>query len=314
MRILLTGGAGFIGSHLLERLVRRGDHVTVLDDFNDYYDPAIKRSNLDEARGIGPFDLVEGDILRPDILDEAFRRARPEVVLHLAGRAGVRPSLQAPVLYHRVNVEGTLEVVDAMRRADVRRILFASSSSVYGEAPVPFREDYPDPCPLSPYGATKLAAELSLEQAHRAYGIQVTALRFFTAYGPRQRPDMAIHKFSRAILEGREIEMFGEGTTERDYTFIDDLVDGILRALAREDAFEVYNLGGSRTVALAELIRHLEAHLGLSARLRQQPEHPADPRRTWADVSKARKDLGYAPKTSLDEGLGRFVSWLVGRL
>jgi UDP-glucuronate 4-epimerase len=308
MRILLTGGGGFIGSQVLERLLP-ANQVTVLDDFNDYYDPAIKRRNLKEAATKGSFDVVEGDLRDPAVIAKALA-AKPEALIHLAARAGVRASLAAPELYSGVNVAGTVSLLEASRKAGVRKVVFASSSSVYGDSPnVPYRETE-TLAPISPYGATKLLGEQYLRVFGTLYGITSTALRFFTVYGPRQRPDMAIHAFARKILAGEEIPVFGDGTTRRDYTYVDDTVAGVLAALARDGGFEIYNLGESRTVELRELISLLEKHLGRRAKLKPMPEQPGDVKQTYADVSKARSGLGYNPSVDIDEGIRRFVKWL----
>lgn len=306
MRILLTGGAGFIGSHLLEKLIARGDDVAVLDDFNDAYDPAIKRSNLPG----GGFRLYERDLRGAT---EVVESERPDAVIHLAARAGVRDSLRDPALYDSVNVGGTLGLLEACRRAGVRRFLFASSSSVYGNAAVPFREDEPTLQPESPYGITKLVGEHYVRVYARLHGIHATCLRFFTVYGPRQRPDMAIHSFTRAIDEGREISMFGDGSTERDYTFITDIIQGILGALDHDEAFGIYNLGESRTVTLRRLISLLEERLGRKAKIRPLPDQPGDVQRTFAAVDLARETLGYAPKVAIEDGLKEWVEWYRAR-
>jgi UDP-glucuronate 4-epimerase len=302
MRILLTGGAGFIGSHLLERLLARGDDVAVVDDFNDYYDPALKRRNLPK----GGFRLHERDIR-----DAAgiVAQEKPDLLIHLAARAGVRPSLVDPALYESVNVAGTLGLLEACRRAEVRRFIFASSSSVYGNAHVPFREDDPALHPVSPYGVTKLLGEHYARIYSRLHGLHATCLRFFTVYGPRQRPDMAIHAFTAAIAQGREIRMFGDGSTERDYTHIADIVQGVLGAVDHDEPFGVYNLGESRTVALRRLIDLLGEQVGRKPLVKQFPEQPGDVQRTCASIDKARQNLGYAPGVAIEEGLRDFVAW-----
>lgn len=304
MNILLTGGAGFIGSHLLERLLPRGDDVCVVDDFNDYYDPALKRRNLQGKK----IELVEADI-RDLARVEPLVARKPDVLVHLAARAGVRPSVEDPVLYSDVNVRGTLGLLELCRRHGVRRFVFASSSSVYGNAPVPFRESQRSLEPISPYGATKLAGEHYGRVYNRLFGIQFTGLRFFTAYGPRQRPDMAIHKFARLLDRGEEMPVFGDGSTRRDYTYIDDILDGVVRAIDRPKPYEVYNLGESRTVELRELLALLESALGKKAKIARRPEQPGDVKETCADISKARSELGYDPKVSIEEGIRRFVEW-----
>jgi UDP-glucuronate 4-epimerase len=306
MKILLTGGAGFIGSHLLEQLIARGDDVAVIDDFNDYYDPAIKRSNLPR----GGFRLYERDIRAAA---EIVLREKPDLLVHLAARAGVRPSQSNPALYESVNVAGTLGLLEACRAAGVGRFVFASSSSVYGNAPVPFREDFEDLRPISFYGVTKLLGEHYVRVYARLHGLQATCLRFFTAYGPRQRPDMAIHAFTAAVATGREIPMFGDGSTERDYTFVTDIVQGLLGAIGTPEPFAIYNLGESRTVALRRLIELIGEHVGRTPRIRPLPEQPGDVQRTCASIERARARLGYAPKVSIEEGVKDFVAWFRSR-
>jgi len=302
MRVLLTGGAGFIGSQLLERLLARGDDVAVIDDFNDYYDPALKRSNLPKAG----FRLHERDIRDAA---ELVGREKPDAVVHLAARAGVRPSLADPLLYESVNVGGTLRLLEACRQAGVGRFVFASSSSVYGNGKAPASEDDEPLSPISPYGISKLMGEHYVRIYSHLHGLKATCLRFFTVYGPRQRPDMAIHAFARAIAEGREIPMFGDGSTERDYTHITDILQGVLAALDKPEPFAVYNLGESRTVPLRRLIELLEGYVGKKARIKPMPEQPGDVKRTFASIDKARKHLGYAPKVAIEEGLRDFVEW-----
>jgi UDP-glucuronate 4-epimerase len=302
MKVLLTGGAGFIGSHLLERLIARGDDVAVIDDFNDFYDPAIKRRNLPTSG----FRLHERDIRdAAPIVDQE----KPDVVIHLAARAGVRPSLKDPVLYESVNVGGTLVLLEACRRAGVKRFVFASSSSVYGDGKAPFREEEDDLRPVSPYGVSKLLAEHYVRVYAELHGLQATCLRFFTVYGPRQRPDLAIRSFTAAILEGREIPMFGDGSTERDYTHITDILQGALAAIDRPEPFAVYNLGESRPVPLRRLIELLGEYAGKKPLIRAMPEQPGDVKRTFASIEKARKNLGYDPKVTIEEGLRDFVAW-----
>lgn len=302
MRILLTGGAGFIGSHLLERLLARGEDVTVLDDFNDYYDPAIKRRNL-PASG---FRLVEQDLRDAAPL---VAELKPDVLIHLAARAGVRPSLRDPGLYESVNVAGTLGLLEACRRSGTGRVVFASSSSVYGDGKVPFSEDDPDLRPVSPYGVSKLLGEHYCRIYSQLHGLKISCLRFFTVYGPRQRPDMAIHAFTRAISEGREIPMFGDGSTERDYTYVDDIQQGILGALDHPEPFGVYNLGESRVTTLKRLIELIGERVGRKPIVKPLPEQPGDVKRTYAAIDRARKNLGYDPRTPVEEGLTRFVEW-----
>ncbi len=310
MRILLTGGAGFIGSHVLEALLARGDSVAVVDDFNPYYDPAIKRANLAALRG---FELVEGDLVDPALVARAYDAARPDAVVHLAGQGGVRPSLSAPALYAAVNAGATLNLLEEARRRGVRKFVFASSSTVYGDTSrVPFREDDPELRPVSPYGVSKLLAEHYVRLAHELHGLRASVLRFFSVYGPRQRPDMAIHSFARRIREGAELPFFGDGSSRRDYTYVGDTVQGVLGALGRDDGFEVYNIAESRTVTLSELVAALERRLGRKAVLKRLPPQPGDVAATHADISKARARLGYDPRTPFEEGLDRFCAWFAG--
>jgi UDP-glucuronate 4-epimerase len=302
MKILLTGGAGFIGSHLLECLIARGDDVAVVDDFNDYYDPAIKRRNLPKSG----FRLHETDIRDAAGL---VVREKPDLLVHLAARAGVRPSQSNPALYESVNVAGTLGLLEACRQAGVGRFVFASSSSVYGDAAVPFREDDENLHPISFYGVTKLMGEHYVRIYSALHGLRATCLRFFTAYGPRQRPDMAIHAFTTAITEGREIPMFGDGTTERDYTYVTDIVGGIVGAIDHPEPFGVYNLGESRTVQLRTLIDLIGKNVGKTPRIRPMPEQPGDVKRTFASIDRAKKALGYAPRVAIEDGVREFVAW-----
>jgi len=310
-RVVVTGAAGFIGSHLCERLVAAGWRVTGIDNFNDFYSPASKRRNLAGLAGKRSFRLVRGDIRRAAVLERAFS-SRPRVVIHLAAMAGVRPSMERPLLYQQVNVGGTLALLEAARRAPVRHFVFGSSSSVYGNSRrVPFSEDDPALEPVSVYAATKRAGELLCHTYHRAYGMPITMLRFFTVYGPRQRPDLAIHKFSRLMLAGKSIPFFGDGSMERDYTYVDDIVAGVLKALERPAGLRLFNLGSDRPVRLDELVRVLERTLGVRARLRRLRPPIGDVRRTWADLRRSRRQLGYRPATSLEEGLARFAEWLL---
>lgn len=309
-RILVTGGAGFIGSHVCEALIARGDHVIALDCFDDFYSPVLKRRNLSAVAGHERFRLLEGDIRDEATVGAAFAEA-PDGVIHLAARAGVRPSIEKPLLYEDVNVRGTLVLLEACRAHPSCRFVFASSSSVYGNRrEVPFRESDRVDDPISPYAATKKAGELLGHTYHHLYGIPVTCLRFFTVYGPRQRPDLAIHKFARLIEAGSPVPVFGDGTMTRDFTFIEDIVDGVLRALDRCVGYHIYNLGNESPVSVAELVRALEDALGRRARIERLPNQPGDVERTFADVTLARSDLGYQPRTLLRDGLARFVTWM----
>ena len=308
--VLVTGSAGFIGSHLCETLLARGDRVVGLDNFNDYYAPAVKRQNLARALESAAFTQHEFDILEETRLRELFEEVRPTVVVHLAARAGVRPSVEDPNLYHRVNVIGSQHILDACRDSGVGHLVWASSSSVYGNSTaVPFREDAPAQ-PVSPYGATKRMNELQGYVYHHLYGLPITLLRFFTAYGPRQRPDMAIHKFARLMLDGKPIPMFGDGSMQRDFTYIDDIIDGVVRAVDRPFPYEIFNLGESQTTCLRDLIALIAAALGREAQVRELPEQPGDVRMTCADIRHAQELLGYAPRVSMEEGVARFVAWL----
>jgi UDP-glucuronate 4-epimerase len=307
-RILVTGGAGFIGSHLSEALLARGDEVTILDNLNDYYDPALKRGNLEE---IGPgAQFVEGDIRDAALVADLFDRGRFEKVVHLAAMAGVRPSLEDPLHYADVNVRGTLVLLQEIVKHGGMPLAFASSSSVYGaNENVPFNETDDIHHPVSPYAATKRAGELLCYTYHHLHGFPISCLRFFTVYGPRQRPEMAIHKFVRAVFEGRPIPFYGDGTTRRDYTYIDDIVDGVVRSLDRCAGYEIYNLGESRTTSLSELVELIGEACGKTPILDRQGLQPGDVTITYADVSKAVERLGYSPSTTVETGLERFVAW-----
>ncbi len=310
MRILLTGGAGFIGSHLAEKLLERGDQVVCLDNFNDYYDPAVKRRNVAGVLEHPAYTLVEGDILDEKLLANVFEANTFDAIVHLAARAGVRPSIQQPLLYEQVNVRGTQLLLEQARAHEIPKFIFASSSSVYGaNKKVPFSEtDFVDN-PVSPYAATKKAGELICYTYHHLYDISCSCLRFFTVYGPRQRPDMAIHKFTRLIDAGEPVPMFGDGSSRRDYTYIDDVLQGVIQSIDRCEGYEIYNLGESQTIALRDLISKLETLLGKKARIQKLPPQPGDVPITYADISKAREKLGYNPQFPLDEGLERFVRW-----
>ena len=308
-RILVTGGAGFIGSHVCEALIARGDTVTVLDNFNAFYDPALKRVNAELLVKKGA-RLIEGDIRDERLLDRLLVDEAPDVVLHLAAMAGVRPSLADPLLYEDVNVRGTLLMLERLKRRPSTKFVFASSSSVYGaNEKAPFSESDDVQRPISPYAATKRAGELHAFTYHHLYGIPTTCLRFFTVYGPRQRPEMAISKFVAAVLADESIPMFGDGSTRRDYTYVDDIVDGVVRAIDRCKGYEIYNLGESQTVSLAEMIAEVGRACGRTPRVDRQPMQPGDVLVTFADVSKAKRQLGYAPKTNIRAGIEAFTAW-----
>jgi len=309
-KLLITGAAGFIGSALVDRLLARGDTVVGVDNFNHYYDPAIKRANLAGALASERFTLHETDICDEESFMALVDGERPDVIVHLAARAGVRPSLQDPNLYHRVNVIGSQHVLDACREFKPSHLVFASSSSVYGgSTDVPFTETDPVMRPISPYAATKRMNELQAHVYHHLYGLQVTLLRFFTVYGPRQRPDMAIHKFTERILQGKPIPMFGDGSTRRDYTYIDDIIQGVVQCVDTPFGYEIFNLGESRTTSLAELIALVEKHTGKQAHIEQHALQPGDVTITHADIRHARDLLGYAPHFTMDEGIANFVAW-----
>jgi UDP-glucuronate 4-epimerase len=310
MHILLTGVAGFIGSHLAERLLAEGHTIVGLDDFNDFYDPRVKRRNLAQVQQHQGFRLVEGDILNYTLLKSLFAAQPFDAIIHLAARAGVRPSIREPLLYQEVNCRGTNNLLEMARQHGVGTFLFASSSSVYGaNEKIPFAEEDPVDHPVSPYAATKKAGELLCYTYHHLFGLSVSCLRFFTVYGPRQRPDMAIHKFTRLIDAGEKVPMFGDGSSRRDYTFITDIIDGVVAALERCHGYAIYNLGESRTVELRYLISLISAALGKEAIVECLPEQPGDVPVTYADISRARKALDYAPKVPIEEGIERFVEW-----
>ncbi len=309
--ILITGGAGFIGSHLVDRMLGQGAHVTVVDNFNSFYDPAIKKANIAAHLERDGFELIEADIADSRVMNDLFARAGFDCVVHLAAQAGVRPSLEDPLGYEQTNVQGTFALLEAARRSRVPKFIFGSSSSVYGvNSKVPFSEDDPVSKPISPYAATKIAGEAACHVYSHLYDLQVVCLRFFTVYGARQRPDLAIHKFARLISEGRPIPVFGDGSTQRDYTYIDDIIAGVVAAMKYDQSrFEVINLGESQTVALRRLIELLERALDKPARIEHHPLQPGDVPVTFADVSKARRLLGYDPRTNIEAGIGRFVDW-----
>jgi UDP-glucuronate 4-epimerase len=311
MNILVTGGAGFIGSHVCERLLHCGHSVWVFDDLNSFYDPRLKRANLRDLQALGrPFEFVHGDITDRAAVEELFGSVRFDQVIHLAARAGVRPSLHEPALYQRVNVEGTVNILEAGRKRGTRKFVMASSSSVYGiNEKVPFSEKDAVGRPISPYAASKLACEALGHTYHHVYGLDVAMLRFFTVYGPRQRPDLAIHKFARLISDQRPIPVFGDGSTARDYTYISDIVEGVIACAQREFGYEVFNLGESQTVTLSRLIGLLERALERKAIIDRQPPQPGDVPRTFADITKARAQLGYAPSVPLEKGIEYFVKW-----
>jgi UDP-glucuronate 4-epimerase len=322
--ILITGGAGFIGSHLVDYLMsdaarqafnlQEAPRLTVVDNFNDFYDPAVKRANIARHLECDRFELIVTDITDAATMNQLFARRRFDAVVHLAARAGVRPSLIDPLAYEATNVRGTYVLLEAARQSGVRQFVFGSSSSVYGiNAQVPFSEDDPISRPISPYAATKIAGEAACQVYSHLYAMRTVCLRFFTVYGARQRPDLAIHKFARLIDAGRPISIYGDGQTGRDYTYIDDIIAGILAALRYEASdVEVINLGESATIELRRLVELLEQSLGKRAILNHQPPQPGDVPLTYANIEKARRLLGYHPQTSIEAGIEKFVAWFKG--
>ena len=312
MNFLVTGGAGFIGSHVCERLIESGHAVWAFDDLNEFYDPQLKRRNLQDvqARG-GPFQFVQGGLTESGALGKVLGGVRFDQIIHLAARAGVRPSLEQPALYQRVNVEGTVNLLEAARAHGVQKITIASSSSVYGvNSKVPFSEEDPIFSAISPYAASKLACEALGHVYHHVYGMDVVMLRFFTVYGPRQRPDLAIYKFARLISVGKPIPVFGDGSTARDYTYISDILEGVMACTRKEFGYQVFNLGESQTVTLSSLIELIERALGRQAIIERLPLQPGDVPLTRADISKARRQLGYNPAVKIEQGIPLFIDWL----
>jgi UDP-glucuronate 4-epimerase len=309
---LVTGGAGFIGSHLVEKLVSAGHEVTVIDSFSDFYAPEIKRSNLSGV--LDSITLVDGDITDRPLVDILFAEGKFDTVVHLAARAGVRPSIDDPEAYLTTNINGTFYLLDAARRNGVGRFVFSSSSSVYGlNRKMPFSEEDRIDQTISPYAATKLAGEQLCSNFAHLYGLRTVCLRFFTVYGPRQRPDLAISKFTKLIANDEPIERYGDGTTARDYTYVEDIVQGVLGAIGYDGPiFDIFNLGGSQTVSLNGLIESVEQALGKKATIIERPEQPGDVPKTWADVSKAKKLLGYHPDTPIQDGVPKYVEWFHG--
>lgn len=310
MKVLVTGGAGFIGSHLSQALLGQGHRVSIIDELNDYYDPALKLANLAEIRSTGEVAFHQADISDEERIPAILAEEQPDAIVHLAARAGVRPSLEQPLLYERANVHGTMVLLEACRRLGIRKFVFASSSSIYGIANrVPFSEDDHLNLPISPYAATKLAGEKICYTYAHLYDLKVVCLRFFTVYGPRQRPDLAIRKFIESIEAGRPIQVFGDGTSGRDYTFVDDTVSGIIAALHHDCRFDVFNLGNSRPISLNEMIAAIEEAVGRQAIRVACPEQPGDVPITFADIDKAQRMLGYAPQTPFVDGIRKFVGW-----
>jgi UDP-glucuronate 4-epimerase len=313
-RILLTGGAGFIGSFVAEALIRQGSRLSIVDNLDSFYAPVRKQLNLQEIRKAGSYDFLEADIRDMGTLRKLAKQVQPEIIIHLAARAGVRPSIEQPALYESVNVAGTVNLLEIAREFKVRRLIFGSSSSVYGVTNnVPFCEDDLETRPISPYAATKLAAELMCYTYTHLYGLTTICLRFFTVYGPRQRPDLAIHKFTALIESGKPIPVYGDGSMGRDYTYVDDIVAGVIASLEYvpegKVPFEVFNLGNSHPVRLSELIAQLEVATGKKALQERLPDQPGDVPITWASIDKAKRRLGYSPQTSMEQGLRKFVDW-----
>jgi UDP-glucuronate 4-epimerase len=313
MNFLVTGGAGFIGSHVCERLLQEGHSVWTFDDLNSFYAPELKRRNLRDIQSLAkPFEFIQGDITDLAALDKLFTSTKFDQIVHLAARAGVRPSLEEPALYQRVNVEGTVNILEAARFHGVNKIIIASSSSVYGvNSKIPFAENDPIFRAISPYAASKLACEALGHVYHHVYGLDIVMLRFFTVYGPRQRPDLAIRKFATLIHAGKPIPVYGDGSTARDYTYITDILDGITACTQKEFGYEILNLGESETVKLSRLIELLENAIGKKAILDRKPPQPGDVPLTCADISKAREKLGYNPTVKIDRGIPLFVNWLL---
>jgi UDP-glucuronate 4-epimerase len=319
MKVLITGAAGFIGSHLSERLLNDGLIVVGVDNFDDFYDPRIKRQNINGCLKNKNFQLIEADIRDSSAMDKAVGGS-VEIIVHLAAKAGVRPSIEKPLLYADVNINGTMVLLEAAKEHKVNKFIFGSSSSVYGNnEKVPFSENDNVDFPISPYAATKKAGELICHTYHHLYGISITSLRFFTVYGPRQRPDLAIHKFAKLIEQGKPIPVYGDGSMMRDFTYIDDIIDGTVAAINRFSShesratghgFSIYNLGESHPISVNDLIAEIEKALGKKAVKKYLPPQPGDVERTFADVTKAVNELGYKPNTTIQAGLAKFVQWL----
>ncbi|HAT4283858.1 TPA: SDR family NAD(P)-dependent oxidoreductase [Clostridium perfringens] len=319
--ILVTGGAGFIGSHLSERLLKEGNKVLVIDSFNNYYDPSIKRNNVEEVKktcienkiSLENYKVFEGDIRDNEFLKEVFSN-KIDSIMHLAAMAGVRPSIEDPSLYYDVNITGTVNLLEKCRETGVKQFVFASSSSVYGNnEKVPFAESDRVDNPISPYAATKKSGELLCHTYHHLFDMNIACLRFFTVYGPRQRPDLAINKFTSLILEDKEIPFYGDGSTSRDYTYVEDIVDGIVRSInyinTDEEIFEIFNIGGDKTVSLIEMVETIEEVLEKKAKLNRLPMQPGDVNRTCADITYSSETIGYSPKTTFKDGIKKFINW-----
>lgn len=308
--VLVTGGAGFVGSSLVDALLANGEKVINIDNFNDYYDPAIKRKNIEQALKNTNYLLIEGDITSAETINAIFAKYPIKLIYHLAARAGVRPSLSQPLLYEKVNIQGTINLLEAAKEHKIKKFIFASSSSVYGNnKKTPFSETDTVDNPISPYAATKKAGELICYSYHHLYQLPIACLRFFTVYGPRQRPEMAIHKFIRMIKNGEKIPMYGDGSTKRDYTYIDDIVDGLLKTATADFGYEIFNLGNSDTISLKELITLLGQELGQEPVIEKLPMQAGDVELTYAEITKAQKLLGYKPTTKIANGIKKMVNW-----
>jgi len=310
MQVLVTGGAGFIGSHICEKLLNRGDEVIVVDELNDFYSPSIKKENLADIKKHGNYQFYQVDICNQEQMKEIFIKEKPDSVIHLAARAGVRPSLSQPILYEQVNVIGTINLLELCRQMPVKNFVFASSSSVYGiNSKLPFSETDPINQPISPYATTKRSGELLAFNYSHLYNLPITCLRFFTVYGPRQRPEMGIHKFTRKIFNDEPIEIYGNGESRRDYTYIDDIVTGVINALDRVKQFAIYNLGESSPINLSDLVLTIEQAIGKKAITKHLPEQPGDVPITFADISLAKTELDFNPKTDIKTGISYFIDW-----
>ena len=308
---LVTGGAGFIGSHLVDALLSEGNNVITIDNFDNFYSRDVKLKNIAAALTFDTFQLIEGDIRDRKLLDDLFSNNHFDIVVHLAAKAGVRPSIEDPEGYYDVNINGTLNILEAMKAYDIKKMIFASSSSVYGNnEKVPFSESDVVDFPISPYAATKKSGELLCHTYHHLYDFKINCLRFFTVYGPRQRPDLAINKFTKKMMNGETIQMFGDGTTKRDYTYIDDIIQGIKLAIDNLNGFEVFNLGESRTIMLKDLISIIENKIGEKAKIEKLPLQPGDVEQTYADISKARELLKYDPQYEIEDGIKDFIVWM----
>jgi UDP-glucuronate 4-epimerase len=312
MKIVVTGGAGFIGSHLIRCLLKSGLSIVCIDNFDGFYPRAIKENNIKNLINNKRFKLIEGDIQDKYLVENMIGRNNIEIVVHLAAKAGVRPSIVDPIEYYKTNVIGTINLLEAMKMYGCKKMIFASSSSVYGNNKnVPFSENDSVDNPISPYAATKKAGELLCHTYHYLYGFDIFCLRFFTVYGPGQRPDLAIHKFARLIMEGKPIPFYGDGSTERDYTYIDDIIDGIIKAINNLKGYNIFNLGESNSISLAKMVATLENTIGKTAILEKLPMQLGDVEKTFADISKARNELGYNPKYAFEEGISNFIEWLL---